>query len=67
MYVYSETQILQGIMTQLSRGNHLMEDLLSRHEQLEKRLDRLEQGTEEKLKQQSLEIRSRMDDLLLRL
>ncbi len=67
MYVYSETQLLQGIMSQLSRGNHLMEDLLKRHELLEQRLDRLEAGTEEKLQRQAQEIRSRIDDLLLRL
>ncbi len=66
MYSYSEPQLLQGILAQLARGNMLMEEVLRRQEQLEQRMQALEESTEEQLRRQSVEIRSRIDDLLMR-
>ncbi|MCB1188657.1 hypothetical protein KDL29_15960 [bacterium] len=66
MYIYSETQLMQGILAQLARGNMLMEEVLRRQEQLEQRMQALEENTEEQLRRQAVEIRSRIDDMLLR-
>ena len=66
MYSYSEPQLLQGILAQLARGNMLMEEMIRRQEQLEQRLQNLEGSTDEQLRRQAVEIRSRIDDLLLR-
>lgn len=66
MYSYSEPQLLQGILAQLARGNMLLEEVLQRQDRLEQRLRDLEDSTDERLRQQAVEIRSRIDDLLLR-
>ncbi|MCB1219846.1 MAG: hypothetical protein H7A35_09705 [Planctomycetales bacterium] len=66
MYIYSETQLMQGILAQLARGNMLMEEVLRQQEQLEQRMQALEESTEEQLRRQAVEIRSRIDDMLLR-
>jgi hypothetical protein len=66
MYSYSEPQLLQGIQAQLARGNMLMEEVLKRQDRLEQRMQALEDGTAEQLRRQAVEIRSRIDDLLLR-
>jgi len=66
MYIYSEAQLLQGILAQLARSNMLMEELVRRQDRLELLLGELEQQTGEQLRQQAVEIRSRIDDLLLR-
>ena len=46
MYIYSETQLMQGILAQLARGNMLMEEVLRQQEQLEQRMQALEESTE---------------------
>ncbi|MCB1216521.1 MAG: hypothetical protein R3F46_10050 [bacterium] len=66
MYIYSEAQLMQGILAQLARGNMMMEEMIRRQERLELLLGEHEAATEEQLRRQAVEIRSRIDDLLLR-